>query len=204
MSDLEKIIETTVNDQHPVSEQFQVTETTAADASASSLNGTGEVSAPPASAAAPQKRGRGRPKGKGKAKERQEARSFVPDEVLHQATQQNAQEPPQMPDAVALQRRNAAAGATVLVQTSGMLIAGEDGKMNRDEFSNVHENFDKFFEAKGISDFPPSIALGIALGGYYIRVMLAEKSRPKIALFSAWIKTKFSFFSRKTTPQQSA
>ncbi len=143
---------------------------------------------------APQKRGRGRPRKDGAApKASKPQSSFIPDD----ASGDNPDAPPPAPEAEAVQRRNAALGATALVQTSGMLMAGEGGKMTKDEFSNVAENFDRYFAIKGISDFPPGISLGIALGGYYIRTLTAEKARPRVGLFMAWVRNKIAGLRRK-------
>lgn len=151
------------------------------------------------------KRKRGRPKGTGK-KPAAAIKSTVPPEILekysktfenkNQAGQYVGQEP--VSDINAVKRRtDAAKGATMLIQTSGMIVAGEEGKMQPDEFAHIEENFNRYFELKGIADFPPGIALGLSLGMYYMRTLTAEKSRPKVGLVMAWVKSRLSFFKKK-------
>jgi hypothetical protein len=143
------------------------------------------------------KRGRGRPPGTTK-KTPQPQKSTVwkgLDEVQAAPIPGAVDQPSAAEDDA--QRANAALGATMLIQTTGMMIAGSDGEMKRDEFSNVQQNFDRYFLSKGIKDFPPGISLGLALGGYYIRLAATEAARPKISMFSAWVKIKFNAIFRR-------
>jgi hypothetical protein len=144
----------------------------------------------------PVKRGRGRPR-----KNNKPQNSIIPDDLG--IPEQGAEESvnPEIDLNKSLNRKNAAKGATMLVQTSGMIIAGQDALMPQDEFLNVEENFNRYFEAKDISDFPPGISLGLALGGYYVRVLTTEKSRPKIARLFDWVRSKFTSFRKKQPPQ---
>lgn len=154
-----------------------------------------------------EKRPRGRPKGSGKnqkaaAVKKPVQKSFIPD--TPQPTQDAAQGAtvnPEQAEAAksAADRDKAAYGATKLVETSGLMLAAEDGKMDKQEFSSVKECFYDYFEQKGIVDFPPGISLGLALGGYYARVLTAEKSRPKIAGLVYWFKSKMSFLRKQKT-----
>jgi hypothetical protein len=200
MSDLNAAIASTVNNQNEVSDFVNTPEA----AAPSAVTEGGEASAPPSPISPlqkilgikpkPQKRGRGRPPGTGKHQKKTAQQSTV---WAGAAPQTPPPEPgaalsPDMPDAQADQRHKAAQGATMLVQTSGMMLAGEEGKMDRDERANVEESFDRYFEAKGISDFPPGIALGLALGGYYVRVLTTEAARPRVSVLMAWAKSKFS------------
>lgn len=200
MSDLQNALSDTVNNQNEVSDFLDK----AAGGSAAGVPAekTGAVN----TAAAPDapKKGRGRPPGsktKKKFGKKAPNKSFIPSEELNNHDLQ----PPAgdlsalEPDAEAVQRKNAAACATVLVQTTGMMVAGDEGKMSGDEFSTIEMNFDRYFEAKGISDFPPGVALAIGLGGYYFRTLTAEKARPKMALFFTWAKSKL-FFLKKRKP----
>lgn len=206
MSDLKSAIADTVNNQNEVSDFLNTPP--------APQGGAGEEAEAPAAKplfnlfgskpAEPPKRGRGRPAGTGKH-QKQSAKPVQQSTVWTGGAASSSDLPPPaalMPEAnpEADQRKKAAKGATMLVQNSGMMIAGGEGKMGRDEFSNVEENFDRYFEATGIKDFPPGIALGLALGGYYIRVLTAETARPRVSVAVAWLKSKMTIFRRKAEP----
>lgn len=174
MSDLQSELDKIVSDQNEVSEQFLVVDKQKKPVIA-------------------QKRKRGRPR-KQKPVETQSHLGFDPAQENIAADQ--AQEAAEA-QKILLQRANAAKGAALMVQTSGMIIAGDDGRMQPDEFSNVEENFNRYFEAKQIDDFPPGISLGLALGGYYVRILTIDKTRPKVARVFDWFLSKFSFLKRK-------
>lgn len=147
---------------------------------------------PPAENEQPEKRGRGRPKGSSTKKpERNKSRISTAATDDAPAAAEIGEIQPEI-NIEAENRKNAALGATNLIQTSGMLIAGRDGKMSPEEFETVEDGFNRYFEAKGISDFPPGIALGLALGAYYVRTLTTEKAAPKVFGFFFWIKSKFS------------
>lgn len=197
MSELSTVISDTVSDQNEISEFLQNPEIPQEAAPVAASAETGE-----AEAASPVKRGRGRPKGSGKhqksAARKAAQKSFIPPEAMTAEEFSAAPSPDEAAAAAeALQRKNAAAAAAVLIQTTGMMLAGDEGKMQREEFSAVSESFDRFFEVKGINDFPPGISLGLALGGYYVRVLTTEKTRPKLALFFSWVKSKIATLRKK-------
>lgn len=200
MSALEKAISEVVTDQNEISDFIGAvpTETGVSEKQQEKA----KTEAAPVSKNS--KRGRGRPKGTGKKQKRAAQKSFVPDDFTSDIPDAAAPgEIPPLEDAGNdIQRNNAALGATMLVETSGRLIAGDDGKMSPDEFSNIQHNFDRYFETKGITDFPPGISLGLALGGYYIRTLTTEKSLPKVVLFWTWLKTKLTFRRKKTETKQ--
>jgi hypothetical protein len=198
MSALEKAINEVVKDQNPISDFI------GAVPSETGVSEKKEKAIEAAPVSKNSKRGRGRPKGTGKKQKRAAQKSFVPDDLSSDIPQSAppGENPPLDAPGVDTQRNNAALGATMLVETSGRLIAGDDGKMSQDEFSNIQQNFDRYFETKGITDFPPGISLGLALGGYYIRTLTTEKSLPKVVLFWAWLKTKLSFRRKKQETKQ--
>lgn len=97
-------------------------------------------------------------------------------------------------------RRMAVAAATEMTQQLGKFVGGEAASFIKndeygvDERANIFHAYDAYFEAKNINDFPPGVALTLALGGYGIRVMATEpaKNRSK----SVWygIKSKIGGF----------
>ncbi|MBS3913741.1 MAG: hypothetical protein KG003_04535 [Bacteroidetes bacterium] len=187
MSDLISAISETINNQNSISDFINASKPAA-----------NQINEPP-----PEKRGRGRPKGSFKNNKKSAEKSFIPEGEIKQLIPEAAGNPDLLADInkKAIQRKNAAAGATVLIQTTGMMVSGEDGKMDKDEFSSMQENFDRYFEIKNISDFPPGISLGLSLGAYYVRVLTTEKTRPKISLFFAWVKNKYySLKKQKNKP----
>lgn len=196
MSDLAKAISDTVENQNEVSEFMNI----AAGSTAAGVPETENQLSAAAPAVKPEKRGRGRPR-KNKNKHTPK-KSFIPsDELKHSVASDGLDNSALDAGKEALSRRNAAIGATAVVQTTGMMLAGQDGKMPQDEFSTMQENFEKYFEAKGISDFPPGIALGLTLSCYYTRILLTEKTRPKVALFFAWVKNKYYAFRKIKRPE---
>lgn len=193
MTDLSRIISETVSDQNPVSDFIDVRTEQSPATAENDLGQSGAVleqNGTPNS----KKKKRGRPPKKKKSAQK----SFIPELELKDPEQPQAAPLEQGEiDVLALQRKNAATGATALIQTTGMIVAGADGKMSKDEFENMRENFDKYFEVKGISDFPPGISLGLSIGCYYVRTMTTKEATPKIALAWSWIKLKISNFRNK-------
>lgn len=89
--------------------------------------------------------------------------------------------------------------ATQLVQVSGIIVAGvENAVMTKEEQLIVASGFEGYFNAKGVTDFPPGIALGFALFPYYARVLVSPPAKSKMNLGFAWLKNKISgIFSKK-------
>jgi len=151
-----------------------------------------------------EKRPRGRPPGTGKHQKaakrvakRAPEQSYIPEGEIHQNAPEASQSASTAED---VQRGNAALAAVGLIETSGYMIAEEGARMTPGERENMHENFERYFAAKGISDFPPGVALALCVGGYYFRVMATERARPRVALAWAWVKAKFSGLRRKPAP----
>lgn len=197
MSELQKAISETIEDQHPVSD-FIVKDIAAESEGAEGVPQQKPNEATPA----PTKRKAGRPKGSTKKKPaKQKSRVWTGEGEA--AVSAPAEEPEARAEAEAVSRAAAAAGATQVIQISGMMLAGEDGKMAAQEFSSVQQSFDAYFLSKGISDFPPGIALGLSLGGYYIRVISTEAAKPRVYALGVWIKHKLGgLFKKKQKPLQ--
>lgn len=97
----------------------------------------------------------------------------------------------------------AARAATMLTIQGGIMLGGDAGypvkdiKNNIDEEHHLYYSFDKYFQEKGISDFPPGVALVLAVGQYYGRVLMSEKGSTKAKLSFYWFKDKWAKFRNK-------
>lgn len=155
----------------------------------------------------PVKRGRGRPKGSGSKKSTSTVWQGAKPDTAATAGKDLADVLDQGEDLEEAKRKFAAKYACQLVQTSGYMLAGEDGKMDKDEQLTVEDAFSRYFEAKGVVDFPPGIALALALGGYYARRLATEKAQPKVYLAIYGIKNIFRRFIglfKKSAPAPAA
>lgn len=106
-------------------------------------------------------------------------------------------------DAVRREHTRAAAVAAVeTVGTLGRMLGGEEWAFIRDESRGIDERsagvdaFAQYFEAKGIEDIPPGVALAIWAMAYAGPRFAAPKTRGRLKLAGAWIKTKWPFKRR--------
>lgn len=91
----------------------------------------------------------------------------------------------------ATERAATAAFAADMIERSGVVFAGDQGKMHEIEKAGLAACFDRYFEAKNIADLPPGVALVMVMGQYYARVMMSEPARPKVAILWDALKLKF-------------
>lgn len=93
-------------------------------------------------------------------------------------------------------RKGAALAATAMTEQLGVILGGEaarfakNEKYGLDEKHNVFSAYDSYFEAKNINDFPPGVALCIALSGYGVRVMSTKPAKDKSKSIWYGIKAK--------------
>ncbi len=86
-------------------------------------------------------------------------------------------------------------GTAVTVFGEEWIPVGPKGKQEIATF-NEHENlrraFADYFEAKGISDFPPGMALSIAVTGYMMpRLAGGKETKSRLAKAKVWITEKY-------------
>ncbi len=74
----------------------------------------------------------------------------------------------------------AAEVAVMMVNVSGMMLAGEEGRMKQEEAMLAKGGFVAYFKAKGVSNVPPWVVLAGALAPYYMRVFNEKPARSKI------------------------
>jgi hypothetical protein len=74
----------------------------------------------------------------------------------------------------------AAEVAVMMVNVSGQMLAGAEGKMTQDEAMLAKGGFVAYFKAKGVSNVPPWVVLAGALAPYYMRVFNEKPARSKI------------------------
>ncbi len=81
--------------------------------------------------------------------------------------------------------------------TVSIMLGGEEWKpiYNKergiDEQGNLEHSFERYFEAKGIADIPPGVALSIALLGYAAPRFYQPKTKSKFQRAWNWIKSKY-------------
>ena len=95
-------------------------------------------------------------------------------------------------------RQAAAHAATLMTEQLGVALGGNQARFIRREDINEETSvfcaYDGYFEARGISDFPPNVALIIALGGYALRVSLQTPAKDKAK--SVWFHLKAKIGNR--------
>lgn len=84
----------------------------------------------------------------------------------------------------------------------------KDAELTAIEF-NEHENlrraFADYFEAKGISDFPPGVGLSIAVSGYMVpRFAGGKETRSRVAKVRDWFKGKFANIRKRKEDKKDA
>ncbi len=97
--------------------------------------------------------------------------------------------------------------ADMMVHSSMMILGSEWAPIGSkdiqadaayDEHGNLRRAFGDYFEAKGISDFPPGIALSIAVSGYILpRIAAGKETKTRLAKAKFWITDKFNGMKRK-------
>jgi hypothetical protein len=89
--------------------------------------------------------------------------------------------------------RPAAIAATNVFIVTGMSLFGDEWKPNRDlnEPEAVVTAFENYFEAKGITDFPPGAALVMALGAYALVRLQQPKTLSKLERLALWSRAQF-------------
>ncbi|MDX1939676.1 MAG: hypothetical protein SFU99_03945 [Saprospiraceae bacterium] len=93
----------------------------------------------------------------------------------------------------------AAEVATMLINTSGMMLAGEEGAMLPQEQMLAKSGFVAYFKAKGIDNVPPWVLLTGALTPYYMRLLTQTPAKSTVATACrrAWFGIKEFFIKRK-------
>lgn len=72
-----------------------------------------------------------------------------------------------------------------------------------DEHSNLRRSFADYFEAKNIRDFPPGIALSIAMTSYIMpRVIGGKETKSRLAKAKVWIAEKYAAMRKKKDATQ--
>lgn len=74
----------------------------------------------------------------------------------------------------------AAEVAVMIVNVSGQMLAGAEGRMTQDEALLAKGGFVAYFKARGVSNVPPWVVLAGALTPYYMRVFNEKPARSKI------------------------
>lgn len=73
--------------------------------------------------------------------------------------------------------------AVMLVNTSGMMLGGENGAMQQNEALLAKSGFVSYFKAKGVENVPAWVVLAGALAPYYLRVITTTPAKSKISSF---------------------
>jgi len=92
------------------------------------------------------------------------------------------------------QRKSVSLVATNATQQLGIFLGGDDARFITDPYdekASIFEAYDNYFEAQGVSDIPPNLALVLAVGGYGFRVMTTKPARAKTKSIFYGIKAKF-------------
>lgn len=91
----------------------------------------------------------------------------------------------------------AARSATETIFILGQMIGGEewqpiiDSETGYNEPATIQASFRQYFLAKGITDFPPGVALSIALACYALPRLRKPQTQNRLMKFVGWIKSKF-------------
>lgn len=90
----------------------------------------------------------------------------------------------------------------------GIMIGGDEWHPIKDAQSGIDERaalesaFGEYFAANDMTDFPPGVALAIAVGGYALPRMAAPKTRSRLGKVKDWIAEKYLAFRRKRTEKR--
>jgi hypothetical protein len=85
----------------------------------------------------------------------------------------------------------AAKAAANLTFNLGVMSFGEEWQPEKDEALAVKEAYRNYFDAKGITDFPPGVALAITLGAYALPRLRHENTKSKLSRFVSGVKNWF-------------
>jgi hypothetical protein len=94
-------------------------------------------------------------------------------------------------------RATGKAAANILI-TLGVQFGGEEfypikrDEIGVDEKASLEKAFADYFEATGRTDFPPGVALSIAVAGYIAPRLTMPKTRTRMERFKLWVATKWS------------
>lgn len=138
----------------------------------------------------PKKRGRGRPRKNPNAPKSKTPKSKTPS--------QNQEPNPQIIET--RNRQIAVMTASAIVEQTGVLFGGSEAKFNENEKMMLEVSFEKYMESKGISDFPPGVALAVGLGSYYARVITTKPAQGRLVRGFQWLKSKVNFKRSKNAP----
>jgi len=80
--------------------------------------------------------------------------------------------------------------------------SGQQEPIQFDEHSNMRRAFADYFEARGINDFPPGIALSIAITSYAMpRLVAGEETKGKLSRAKDWLASKWLAMRSKRKPK---
>lgn len=105
-----------------------------------------------------------------------------------------------------VESRAAGKAATALLIQTGMVLGGEEWQPIIDPTSGVNEPlmletaFTDYFAAKEITDFPPNIALAIAVVGYAAPRFAQPKTKTRLQRFGLWIKERIPRRKKRPAP----
>lgn len=98
---------------------------------------------------------------------------------------------------VAHARATGTAAASALI-TAGVVLGGDEWQPRVDSKEGVNEHeslsfaFGDYFEAKGVTDIPPGVALTIAIVGYAAPRFVMPKTQSRVTRFKLWAATKWN------------
>ncbi len=103
--------------------------------------------------------------------------------------------PPVDPNMGAKDAAKAATGVTVSIAYA---LFEEDAKPEAGEIEHLEWSFERYFIDKDIQDFPPGVALTVAVGSYYAKRAMKPKGKKKVSFALYKVKKFFSgLFRRK-------
>jgi hypothetical protein len=112
---------------------------------------------------------------------------------VHRPPNKEAQEQAQKTaEALNAQARAAGAAAAASIFMIGRAIGGEDWNPTEPEVRMQTDAWGNYFVAKGITDFPPGIALSIAVLGYAGPRFFTPKTRERAGAIKHWIAVRIA------------
>jgi hypothetical protein len=88
--------------------------------------------------------------------------------------------------------------AATLLITAAVTVGGDEWQpivrtdINLDEHANLRTSFADYFERKNIQDFPPGVALAIAVVGYVAPRCFMPVTKTRLQRFRGWIVQKYA------------